>query len=318
VSNGGFAMKTISIVVPCFNEEANILALYERVRATFERLRPFSFELILVDNGSTDGTHRIISAVCQSDNRVKLVSLSRNFRYEGGIEAGLHYADGDAVIIMDGDLQDPPELIPEFIDKWMSGYNVVYGIRSRPNERRIRRLYYSLFYKVLGRISELSFPERAGNFALMDRRVYTIINQLPEHQKFIRSLRFWAGFKQVGIPYERSIRHKGESKHTFSDALNLAVDGVLSFPSYPISIIFRVAIAFVTLSMMGLFYAAIWLVLYPEAILGYTALLFVMLFIGGLQLLAIGVVGEYIYRILLEVRNRPHFIVAETLNTTYK
>lgn len=308
-------MKIISIVVPCFNEEANILALYRRVSATFEGLLPNSFELILVDNGSTDETHKIISGLCQTDRRVKLVSLSRNFRYEGGIEAGLHYASGDAAVIMDGDLQDPPELIPEFIDKWMSGYNVVYGIRSRPNERPIRRLCYSLFYKILGRISELPFPERAGNFALMDKRVYLIINQLPEHKKFIRSLRFWAGFKQAGIPYERSIRHKGESKHTFYDALKLAVDGVLSFSSYPILIIFKIAIAFVTISTLGFIGTAIWRILYPEAALGFTVLAFVMFFIGGTLMLAIGVVGEYIYRILLEVRNRPHFIVAETRNT---
>jgi polyisoprenyl-phosphate glycosyltransferase len=307
--------KRISVVVTCLNEELNVRDVFERVSAVFrEHLPKYQFELVYVDNGSTDRTGELVSELCAAHRQVKLVRLSRNFGYEGGIQAGIHYATGDALIALDADLQDPPELLPLFVKEWEAGYAVVYGVKTQRRASWYMRFAYRTFYRVLKRISEYPFPEEAGEFALMDRKVYRLIDELSENKKFIRALRFWSGFRQIGIPYQRAARAKGESKHSLTDATKLAVDGFLSFSAYPLRMIAKIGFFVLLLSGAGIVYIFVWRFLYPRSIPGYAAIMTAVLFMGGVQMMSIGVLGEYIYRVLNEVRRRTCFIVDEVKN----
>ena len=311
--------KLISIVTPCFNEELYIVDVYEKVKNVFESdLTQYDWELIYAENGSHDESYNKIKRLTQKDIRVKSVRLSRNFKYEGGICSGLYYAVGDAAIVIDCDLQDPVELIPEFIKHYENGYHVVYGVRRSRKEGFIKRTSYSLFYFLLGAISELNFPRNAGEFCLMDKKVYKLIANLKEQHKFIRALRFWTGFRQIGIPYDRLAREKGETKHPFRAMTELALDGLLSFSAFPLRLVFYVGLFVTIISLSGLIYAIIWRFMNPGKIPGYAALLSLIFTLGGIQMLSIGVLGEYMYRIYDEVRDRPGFIVHETLNIKNK
>jgi dolichol-phosphate mannosyltransferase len=306
----------ISIVIPIYNEEECLPLLHSQLTQT-SALRGEGFEVVFVDDGSSDSSFLIMQDIVQKDDRFRLVKLTRNFGHQGAVSAGIAHARGDAVVIMDGDLQDPPEELSKFLDKWREGYEVVYAIREKRKEGILKRLSYSMFYKFLATISDIRIPLDSGDFCLLDRKVVDTLNhELPENIRFVRGLRAYAGFKQTGIRYEREARAAGNPKYTFRKLLKLAMDGVFGFSTLPL----RLA------TYSGLFISlvsfAIGVFLFFQRILnfklfGYSAedtpglatLGVGVYFLGGIILVFLGMIGEYIGRIYIEVKRRPPYIV---------
>lgn len=307
--------KKISIVTPCFNEEYYVKDVYESIKNLFEsKISSYDWELVFVENGSDDHSFSIIKGLAHADSRIKIVKLSRNFRYEGGINAGLFYASGDAAVVIDCDLQDPVDKILEFIRHYEDGFEVVYGIKKSRQEGFVLRTCYSLFYWFFNKFSEFKFPKEAGEFCLMDKKVYKLIANMKEQSKFIRALRFWAGFRQKAVYYDRKERDKGKTKHSFRNAAALAIDGFLSFSAFPLRILFTVGLIIMIVTFIGIIYIIAWRFINPAKMPGYAAIIFSILFLGGFQMMGIGILGEYVYRIYNETRERPVFVVDETIN----
>jgi polyisoprenyl-phosphate glycosyltransferase len=300
----------ISVVVPLYNEESNVRPLYERIVAAL-RTAAVSFEIVFVDDGSRDATARLVDEIHDGDPRVVAVHLSRNFGHQPAVSAGLDHATGRGVLVMDGDLQDPPEVIPQFIDRWRDGNDVVYAIRRNRKEGPLKRLGYFAFYRVLNAISDLEIPLDSGDFCLMDRRVVAALGALPEKMRFVRGLRTFVGFRQVGLAYDRAERGAGRPKYSLRALAELAVDGLVSFSSYPLRLV----------NVLGLFTSAVsvglmgWVFL--DALANHTAprgwasTIAVVLFIGSIQMIALGIIGEYIRLIFLESKGRPSYIVRD-------
>jgi len=303
----------ISIVIPIFNEAENIAELLSRLALSLGSLS--DYEILLVDDGSTDHSGPLIVRYCEQDNRIKLISFSRNFGHQIAISAGMKHATGDALIVMDGDLQDPPEVLPEFIAKWQEGYEVVYAIRQKRKENIFKRILYRIFYRVLSKLSPFHIPLDSGDFGIVDRKIYSILNAFPERNKFIRGLRAWTGYRQIGIAYERAARLKGTPKFTFRKLVKLAYDGLLSFSDVPLKLASWLGFLFVLVSVVSIMILIV-MKLYSDRInlQGWTSTIIVILFIGGLQLLLLGIFGEYISRIFDEVKQRPEFIVSKKVN----
>lgn len=298
----------IGIVIPCYNEEAVIPSLLIELDR-FAQTWSHSLYILFVDDGSCDSTYEMISAACAMDSQKGCVRLSRNFGHQTAVSAGLKMIRGDVIAVLDADLQDPVDLLPAMVEKWREGFDVVYGIRQQRKEHWLLRSSYALFYRMLKKVADISLPLDAGDFSLMDRRIVDEINNMPEHNRFVRGLRGWVGFNQVGIPYERLARADGQPKYNFRRLLKLAMDGLISFSSAPL----RMAIWFGTISAgSGLFfllYALYSKLFRDQTPTGWTSLFILFLFFGGIQLLLLGIVGEYVARIFDEVKNRPHFIV---------
>jgi dolichol-phosphate mannosyltransferase len=298
----------LSVVVPLFDEQENLEELYRRLGAVLAEL-PGSSEIILVDDGSRDATPHLLDSIARNDDRVVSVRLSRNFGHQAAISAGLDLAQGRAVVVMDGDLQDPPEVIGDFLSLWRDGYDVVYAVRGRRRENWPRRFAYALFYRVLRAISDIPIPLDSGDFCLMDRRVVEAIRQLPERRRFVRGLRTFVGFRQVGLTFDRPARAAGRPKYTFRKLLGLAIDGLVSFSGYPLRLV----------TYLGLISAAIALALtvwvLNDAIRqrtappGWASTLVVVLFMGSIQLVSLGIIGEYIRLIFLESKRRPAYVI---------
>jgi len=295
----------LSIVVPCYNEAGNVAELHRRVVAACEPAIP-QFELIYVDDGSTDGTFEAVARLRDEDPRVKAVRLSRNFGHQAALTAGLDYASGDAVLVMDADLQHPPELIPAFVAKWREGYEIVYGYR------RGRRPRWG--YRIVNALMHISIPPEAADFRLMDRRVVDAFRQMTERSRFIRGMVSWLGFRQTGIPYEDQERFAGQRAYTVRQTLRLALNAILSFSNIPL----RVATGLGLLTLLiGLGYAGY--ILYvkltdPDRVLaGWTATMMVILLVSGVQLLCLGIIAEYIGRIYEETKRRPLYVVSRTV-----
>jgi len=303
----------ISIVIPIFNEAENIAELLSRLALSLGSLS--DYEILLVDDGSTDHSGPLIVRYCEQDNRIKLISFSRNFGHQIAISAGMKHATGDALIVMDGDLQDPPEVLPQFIAKWQEGYEVVYAIRQKRKENIFKRILYRIFYRVLSKLSPFHIPLDSGDFGIVDRKIYSILNAFPERNKFIRGLRAWTGYRQIGIAYERAARLKGTPKFTFRKLVKLAYDGLLSFSDVPLKLASWLGFLFVLVSVVSIMILIV-MKLYSDRInlQGWTSTIIVILFIGGLQLLLLGIFGEYISRIFDEVKQRPEFIVSKKVN----
>lgn len=309
----------ISAVIPIFNEEENISTLYKRVTAALEAYG-MPFEVLAVDDGSVDNSKKILTAIHQKDPRWKLISFSRNFGHQAAISAGLRYASGDAVAVLDADLQDPPEELHRFLDRWKQGYEVVYAIRAKRKESYLMRLAYSSFYRILAIVSSINIPLDAGDFCVMDHKVVAVLNKLPEKNRFIRGLRTWAGYRQIGISYERDARYAGKPKYTLGRLVGLALNGIISFSSLPLRMaswlgIFFCAMSFVSIALIILWWASGWHILgsRPSDVLGWTSLMTIFLFVSGLQMLLIGICGEYISRIYDEAKGRQAWIIAESL-----
>ncbi len=306
-------MKTveISIIAPVLNEEAVIDEFYNRVANALDKISA-SFEIIFIDDGSTDKTLYKIKKLSEHNPAVKAISFSRNFGHAMAISAGLAHSQGEAVIILDGDLQDPPEILPEFISKWQEGYDVVYGVRTKRKEWFGKRLSYWLFYRILKKLSNLNMPVDAGDFCLMSKKVVELIRSLPERNRFIRGLRNWVGFKQYGLVYERSGRFAGVTKYPIGKLIKLAADAIFSFSNIPLKI--ATWLGFI---IAGSSFTAILVVLYARIFggalppRGFASTVIVILFLGGVQLISIGILGEYVARIYEEVKHRPLYIIKE-------
>lgn len=303
----------LSVIVPCFNEEQVIDHTRDRLAAALGAITA-DYEIIYVDDGSSDRTAEKLHAIQQADPRVRVVRLSRNFGHQIAVTAGVEYAGGKAIVLIDADLQDPPEVIGAMVDKWREGYHVVYGQRTdRPGETRFKLVTARAFYRLINRLSEVPIPLDTGDFRLMDRAVVEAMRRMPERHRLLRAMTSWVGFRQIGVPYRRAERFAGESKYPLRKMLALAADGIVSFSAVPLKIVTSVGLAFAALSMLGIVYAIVLRVMTDNWVPGWTLIFIAVMLIGGLQFIFLGVMGEYIGRIYSEAKNRPLFLVMEEL-----
>jgi polyisoprenyl-phosphate glycosyltransferase len=304
----------LSIVIPVFNEEDNLPELRRRLAEILPEAGGEA-EVILVNDGSRDGTAELVGRICREDRRFRGVHFSRNFGHQAAVAAGLRYASGRAVVVMDADLQDPPRLVLTLLEKWREGYEVVYARHARrQRESPLKRVLAYAYYRVLQRVAQHEVPADTGDFCLMDRRVVDLLNSMPERNRYIRGLRAWVGFRQVAVDFDRPGRFAGEAKYTFRKSLGLAVNGVISLSKAPLRIAtwFGLMVS-VTSFVLGVAFVLQKLTVGFE-IRGWASTVVIMLFLGGVQLLTIGIIGEYISRIYDEVKQRPLFVVRELEN----
>lgn len=310
----------ISIVIPIYNEEENIDNLYARLTVSAPTWND-DYEIVLVDDGSKDSSLAMMKAYAEKDSHVRVIKLSRNFGHQPAISAGIQEAKGDAVVIMDGDLQDPPEELYRFLDKWREGYDVVYAVRTKRKEGFFKKAAYKTFYRMLAWISDIEIPLDSGDFCVMDRKVVnTIVKEMPEQIRFVRGLRAYAGFKQIGVTYERAERAAGEVKYTFKKLIELALDGLFGFSSFPLRMATYLGFAIAIPSfLVGIFFILHRLIGFkvfghsPEETPGTATLAVGMYFLGGVILIILGILGEYIGRIYIEVKRRPFFVIDEII-----
>jgi dolichol-phosphate mannosyltransferase len=301
-----------SFVIPVYNEEKTILELYRRVSAVIEHLDG-SVELILVNDGSRDRSLQLLRNLHQKDPRICYLSLARNFGHQIAVTAGLNFARGQVIVILDADLQDPPELIPDMIEKWRQGYQVVYAQRTqRRKEGWFKRFTAYGFYRLLKHLADVDIPTDTGDFCLLDRQVVDILNSMPERNRYIRGLRSWAGFRQTAVQFQRDPRYAGEVKYTFGKSLALALNGLVSFSKVPLRISTYVGLLAAVVAMLMALLVLYWRLFVPHSPLtGFTIILVAIFFLGAVQLVSIGILGEYIGRIYEEVKGRPLYTLAE-------
>lgn len=306
--------KLVSIVIPAYNEEEVLEELKRRLQEMMATNNVYDFEIIIVENGSADRTYDGLVRINGEDDRFKIVRLSRNFGCDGGIAAGLSYAKGDAAVIMNADLQDPPELITKFIHKWEDGYEIVYGIiRKREGVSFTRNIMSSMFYKIINRLTNNTIPANVSDFRLVDRKVYTIVKKMEERNKFLRGMIAWTGFKQTGIPFERPPRFAGKSKSPIFPSFQVALNGIFSFSYFPLKIATMLGfIVSIGSFLLALIEFALWL-RFGSTVQGFTTIILIILFLFGMLFLLVGIMGEYIARIYDEVKGRPNWIVTSDM-----
>ncbi|UCH59223.1 MAG: glycosyltransferase family 2 protein [Anaerolineales bacterium] len=302
---------SISIVAPVFNEVETLQEFYRRVSTTMETTGE-SWELLLVDDGSTDGSGDLIRNLGEKDHHVNPVIFARNFGHQLAVTAGLDYARGHAVVIMDADLQDPPEVIPDLVAKWKEGYEVVFAIREgREGESWFKLATASLFYRLIYRITDVDIPMDTGDFRLLDRKVVDVLSKMRERHRFLRGMSVWVGFKQTGVKYRRAARFAGETKYPFRKMFKFAWDAVTSFSYLPLQIAMYLGFISAGLSILAIPVVAIMRLTGSQAFLGQATTLIAVLFLGGVQLISLGILGEYIGRLYDEAKGRPLYIVRE-------
>jgi polyisoprenyl-phosphate glycosyltransferase len=308
----GSAVALISVVVPIFNEEENLPELRRRMTAALDSTG-HSWELILVNDGSRDRSAEIIRAFNAEDGRIKLVDLSRNFGHQPAVTAGVHHSQGNCVVLIDGDLQDPPEVIGDMVKAWQAGAEVVIGERTSRQDAGMRGLGFKLFYPVMRRLTELPDVPNAGIFGLMDRKVVEEFNKLPERNRFIPGLRLWLGFKTQPVYYDRHERAAGQPKQTLKRLIRYAMNGIVSFSNRPLKVAMYVGtIVSIVSFLLAVFYIVDFFIRH-KPLTGFTTQIVSILFLGGIQLITIGILGEYIGRIYEEVKQRPLYVVRERL-----
>lgn len=298
----------VSVVLPVYNEEDNIPVLYSRITSVLEKMG-MEHEVIFVDDGSEDKSPALLDALATKDSHVMVVGLARNFGHQAAITAGLDHARGKAVIVMDADLQDPPEMLPQLIAKWREGYDVVYAIREQRPEGWLKRAAYATFYRLLQHVANIEIPLDSGDFCIMSRQVVDQLIRMPERNRFMRGIRSWVGLNQVGVPYRRDARHAGRPKYTLSRLMVLALDGLISFSHTPLRI---ASLSGLIISMLSFLLAVFYTVKKLTTGLGppgFPTLVVAIFFLAGIQLITIGVIGEYIGRIFDEVKQRPLYVV---------
>lgn len=300
----------LSVVIPVYNEEANLPALYERLRRVLDATG-LQYEIVFVDDGSRDGSRAQLRSLAAQDQHVAAIELARNFGHQVAISAGLDYARGDGVIVMDADLQDPPEVLPQFIAKWREGHDVVYAIRAQRKESWLKRTAYASFYRLLQRVAQIEIPLDAGDFCIMDRRVVELLAAMPERNRFVRGIRSWVGLDQIGLAYERHARHAGQPKYTFSRLVYLALDGLVSFSYIPLRVITLLGFSVSLLSILLAVFYTIKKLLYGLNPPGFATLIVSIFLLAGMQLITTGVIGEYVGRIFEEVKRRPLYVVRQ-------
>ncbi|MBI4845335.1 MAG: glycosyltransferase family 2 protein [Candidatus Omnitrophica bacterium] len=309
--------KSISIVIPTYKSAENLTVLVERLKAVLDKCA-YSYEIIFIEDASPDNSLEILKDIALKDPRVKIISFSRNFGQQIAICCGLQHSEADAVIIMDDDLQDPPEFIPELIKKWEEGYEVVYAVRKARKEGYLKKIGYRLYYWILANLSSIKIPKDSGDFGLIDRKIVDIINNMPEQDRFVRGLRAWTGFKQIGIEYERAYRYKGEPAYKLFKILKLSTDGIFAFSNMPLRISSALGFIVAGIAFLGIVFTLIQKIItliFPDNVIavwpGFSTIVLSILFIGGVQLICIGILGEYIARIYNEVKKRPLFLIKE-------
>jgi polyisoprenyl-phosphate glycosyltransferase len=304
----------ISVVAPVFNESGTLAELHRRLTLTLTGLD--AYEIVLVDDGSSDGSWDLLLELAARDSRLRLLRLSRNFGHQAALSAGMDAARGDAIVLMDADLQDPPEVIPQLVAKWRDGFDVVYAVRSdREGEPRLRLASISLFYRLLHRITPTSIPENAGDFRLLSRRAADAITAMPERARFLRGMTSWIGYRQTGVPYTREARFAGESKYPARKLARLALDGITSFSTAPIKLVTGIGLALVVFCMGVLAWTLYVRLFTSDAPQGWTSVIAVVLLLGGVQLLSLGVIGQYVARIFDETKQRPLYLVDEVVES---
>jgi polyisoprenyl-phosphate glycosyltransferase len=302
----------ISVIVPVFNEEKNLIPLMERLSVVLKEMK-VAYEILFVDDGSRDQSRKIIQKLAENDNQVRFICLSRNFGHQVALSAGIDHCKGRTAVLMDADLQDPPELIPGLFAKSQEGFEVVYARRrARKGEGWLKRFTARIFYRMLSRITSISIPLDTGDFRILDRKVIEVLRQMPEQQKFLRGQIAWAGFRQTFLEYDRDERHGGKTKFTWFRMIRFAIDGITSFSDFPL----RVA-TIAGFIVSGMAFILILYAFYSYYFLegnepGWASTIVSVLFIGGIQLIGIGIIGEYIARMSSNVRNRPLYIVEDT------
>jgi glycosyltransferase involved in cell wall biosynthesis len=302
--------KLVSCIVPVFNEEAGIAEFVSALTDTLKQLG-YSYEILLVDDGSQDKTYEVIQQL-RTTYKLRCLRFSRNFGKENAISAGLDYAQGDAVILMDADFQHPLELLGQFLAQWEKGYDMVYAVRQdRSDESWLKRVCAKAFYQLTSRINRINIPANAGDFRLLDRKIVQALQKLPERNRFMKGLYSWVGFKQISIPFEVQPRKTGTSQWSFYSLFNLAITGITSFTAFPLRMIALGGIGVATLAILYGLWIIISTLIFGIETPGWATIVTTITFFGGLQLFALGVVGEYIGRVFDEVKHRPHYIIDE-------
>lgn len=301
----------LSVVIPCYNEE-------EVISETIKRLQTFcaeinlDIELIFVDDGSHDRTREILKEFAAADSRIKLIGFARNFGHQIAVTAGIDAANGDVVVLIDADLQDPPEVIHQMVAKWREGYDVVYGTRTeRLDESKFKLVTAQGFYRLLNQLSDIPIPLDTGDFRLMSRNVVDTLKAMPERDRFIRGMVSWVGFRQTALPYKRAKRFAGESKYPLAKMFSFAMDGILSFSTKPLEISIAMGMFCAVIALIGIFYSLFLRLFTNIWVEGWTALMIAILFIGGVQLISIGILGQYVGRTYKEIKKRPLYVVQE-------
>jgi len=303
----------LSVIIPCYNEEAVLRATYERLTNVLGEINE-DYELVFVDDGSRDATQQILIELQLFDPHVRVLLLSRNFGHQIAVTAGLEEAAGAAVVIIDADLQDPPELIPKMIQLWSEGNEVVYGVRlEREGESRFKLWTAKAFYRLINRLSETKMPLDTGDFRLIDRKVVDVLNAMPERARFLRGMVSWAGFRQTALPYARAVRHAGESKYPLRKMVHFATDGIISFSLVPLKLAIWTGFLAIWIAVAGIIIAIIDRLTDKNLTRGWASLFVAVLFMGGVQLVSLGILGEYLGRIYTEVKRRPLYVVQNRL-----
>lgn len=309
-------MKKVSVVIPMYYEEEVANECYRRMKKVLEELSCYEHEIIFVNDGSKDKTLPILEEIAKIDKKVKVVSFSRNFGHQAAVTAGLKYITGDAILIIDSDMQDPPELLPEMLKLWEEGIEVIYAKRKvRQGESHFKLFTAKMFYKVLNGLSDVEIPKDTGDFRLVDRKVVDVINSMPEHNKFLRGLFSWVGFKQTPFEYERHERFAGKTKYPLKKMLKLATDGIIGFSSKPLKMIGGLGIISIFISFLILVYALLSYAFdWNDLTAGWTSLMVAITFFAGVQLVSLWMMSEYIARIYDETKKRPQYIVDKKIN----
>lgn len=309
-------MKKLSIVIPMYYEEEVVNECYTRLEKVVTNLEGYEYEIIFVNDGSKDKTLELLMEIAKDNKNVKIVSFARNFGHQAAVTAGLKEVTGDAILIIDADLQDPPELIPEMLKLWEEGNEVIYGERkSREGESKFKLFTASMFYKTLNALSDVEIPKNTGDFRLVDRKVVDTINSMPEHNKFLRGLFSWVGYKQYAFKYERKERFAGETKYPLKKMLKLAADGIIGFSTKPLKILGGLGIISIFISFLILVYALLSFIFsWNNLIEGWTSLMVAITFFAGVQLLSVWVLSEYIGRIYDETKRRPEYVIDKKIN----
>lgn len=309
-------MPKISVIIPMYYEEEVAEECYKRVKNMLSSLKDYEHEIIFVNDGSKDKTLEILENIAERDKQVKVLSFSRNFGHQCAVTAGLKYVTGDAIVIIDADLQDPPELIPEMIKLWEQGNEVIYAKRkTREGESKFKLLTAKMFYKILNGLSDVEIPADTGDFRLVDKKVVEVINSMPEHNKFLRGLFSWVGFKQQPFEYERKERFAGKTKYPLKKMLKLASDGIISFSTKPLKIVGGLGIITIFISILLLLYSVISYIFNLNQLTpGWTSIMVAITLFSGVQLLSIWVISEYLARIYDESKKRPQYIISKTIN----
>ncbi len=309
-------MKKVSVVIPMYYEEEVAQTCYDRVVAILEKIENYDYEIIFVNDGSKDKTLEILEAIAQQNEKVKVISFSRNFGHQAAVTAGIKEVTGDAVVIIDADLQDPPELIPDMLKYWEQGNEVIYGKRkTRKGESAFKLLTAKMFYKTLNALSDVEIPKDTGDFRLVDRKVIDVVNAMPEHNKFLRGLFSWVGFKQMAYEYERQERYAGKTKYPLKKMLKLASDGIMGFSTKPLKIVGGLGMITIFLSIAILIYSLISYAFNLNQLApGWTSIMVAITLFSGVQLISIWIIAEYIARIYDDTKKRPEYIVDKKIN----